>query len=140
MGFTGLNGFVGEFTILLGAFGSTVLGPYFAAAALIGVILAAVYLLYMWNKVFMGEVTHDENNHLQPLAWNETLALVLVVIAALVIGLFPQPFFAEMDKTSGQVADNLSKYAPGYSTQLVSMNTTHETQALNVDPAQGVGR
>src|SRR5258707_12571623 len=122
MGLPGLNGVVGEFTILLGAFGSTVLGPYFAAAALIGVILAAVYLLYMWNKVFMGEVTHDENNHLQPLAWNETLALVLVVIAALVIGLYPRPFFTEMDKTAGQVADNLSKYAPAQTTQVLNID------------------
>src|SRR5271157_4634650 len=87
MGLPGLNGFVGEFTILLGTFGSTILGPIFAAVATLGVILAAVYLLFMWNKVFMGEVTHEENNHLMPLQWNETLALVLVVIAAFVIGI-----------------------------------------------------
>ncbi len=55
MGLPGLNGFVGEFTILLGTFGSPILGGVFAVFATLGVILAAVYLLHMWNKVFMGE-------------------------------------------------------------------------------------
>ena len=77
-----------------------------------GVILAAVYLLYMWNKVFMGEVTHEENLALPPLRWNETLSLVTVVILALLIGVFPRPFFGYMDQTSGQVAAQLQSYIP----------------------------
>src|SRR5258708_2640931 len=129
MGLPGLNGFVGEFTILLGTFGSTVLGPIFAAVATIGVILAAVYLLYMWNTVFMGDVKHEENLHLPPIRWNETLALVLVVIAALVIGLYPRPFFSTMDKSSEQLASQLNKYAPGGTTQVSETNV-----------AQGTGR
>ncbi len=123
MGLPGLNGFVGEFTILLGTFGSTVLGPVFAAAATVGVILAAVYLLYMWNRVFMGEVTHEENLALPPLRWNETLALVLVVIAALVIGIFPKPFFNYMDKTSGDVAAQTSRYIPNQPAQAAPVET-----------------
>jgi NADH-quinone oxidoreductase subunit M len=115
MGLPGLNGFVGEFSILLGAFGSTVLGPGFTAAATVGVILAAVYLLYMWNRVFMGEVTHEENLSLQPLRWSETTALVCVVIAAIVIGLFPKPFFGYMDKSSGELATQVTKYLPAQS-------------------------
>ncbi|HLY25106.1 MAG TPA: NADH-quinone oxidoreductase subunit M, partial [Aggregatilineales bacterium] len=117
MGLPGLNGFIGEFTILLGTFGSTILGPIFAAAATLGVILAAVYLLYMWNKVFMGEVTHDENNHLPPLRWNETLALVIVVIFALLIGLFPGPFFGTMDKSNQQLAANTARFIPDQNNQ-----------------------
>src|SRR5512142_199823 len=55
MGLPGLNGFVGEFTILLGAFGSKALGsPWFAGLAALGVILAAVYILYMIQKMFLG--------------------------------------------------------------------------------------
>ncbi len=131
MGLPGLNGFVGEFTILLGAFGSTVLGPGFAAAATVGVILAAVYLLYMWNKVFMGEYrapeAHGHGGHGEPgevaanpyppLTWNETLALVVVVIAAIIIGLFPKPFFNYMDKSSGDVAAQLQRYIPAQTVQ-----------------------
>ncbi|MCC7452233.1 MAG: NADH-quinone oxidoreductase subunit M [Anaerolineae bacterium] len=123
MGLPGLNGFVGEFTILLGAFGSSVLGPGFAAAATVGVILAAVYLLYMWNKVFMGEVTHEENLALPPLQWNETLSLVLVVIAAILIGLFPKPFFGYMDKSAGQTAAQVQRYIPAQNAQAAAIES-----------------
>jgi NADH:ubiquinone oxidoreductase subunit 4 (subunit M) len=144
MGLPGLNGFVGEFTILLGSFGSSVLGFWFTLFATIGVILAAVYLLYMWNKVFMGEPktalaagdghdghgaaeahdahgAHDDHGHgaaaaanpYTPLTWNESLALVLVVIAALVIGLYPKPNFDAMDASVGATAAELQRYIPG---------------------------
>jgi NADH-quinone oxidoreductase subunit M len=131
MGLPGLNGFVGEFTILLGTFGSTVLGPAFAAFAALGVILAAVYLLFMWNKVFMGEyiapgaeeghghggheeTAHDEHaaNPYPPLTWNEITALVIVVIAAFAIGLFPKPFFGTMDKSAGEIQAQTQRYIP----------------------------
>jgi NADH-quinone oxidoreductase subunit M len=141
MGLPGLNGFVGEFTILLGSFGSPVLGFWFTLFASLGVILAAVYLLYMWNKVFMGqyrapaaatehgdesgpehtdshnvEVAHGEHalpaNPYTPLTWNETLALVAVVIAALIIGLYPRPFFQYMDASAGAVAAEMQRYIP----------------------------
>ena len=60
-GLPGLNGFVGEFSILMGAFNSEVLGsPWFAGFAALGVVLAAVYLLYMFEKVFLGPLTSEE--------------------------------------------------------------------------------
>jgi NADH-quinone oxidoreductase subunit M len=112
MGLPGLNGFVGEFTILLGAFGSNVLGAAFALFALLGVILAAVYLLYMWNKVFMGEVKWKENLTLPKLTWNETTALWVVVVAAIVLGLFSGPFFRLMDASTNEVRAQVSRYIP----------------------------
>ena len=55
MGLPGLNGFVGEFTILLGAFGSKAIGsPWYAGVSALGVIMAAVYILYMFQKMFLG--------------------------------------------------------------------------------------
>ena len=61
VGLPGLNGFVGEFTILLGSFGSQVLAnPWFAGLATLGVILAAVYLLHMFEKVYLGEIKIPE--------------------------------------------------------------------------------
>jgi len=62
MALPGLNGFVGEFTILLGAFTSPILNsPWFAGVAAVGVILAAVYLLVMFEKVFFGPVKVEVN-------------------------------------------------------------------------------
>jgi len=94
MGLPGLNGFVGEFTILVGAFGSKALGsPWFAGAATVGVILAAVYLLHMFEKVFLGPVKHAENLALKDLNLREIMTLLPLLVLIVWIGLYPQPFF-----------------------------------------------
>ncbi len=95
MGLPGLNGFVGEFTILLGAFGSKAIGnPWYAGISAIGVIMAAVYILYMFQKVFLGpagEITH--HHELKDLNWREIVTAVPLVIFMFWIGLYPKPFF-----------------------------------------------
>ena len=94
MGLPGLNGFVGEFTILLGSFGSQALGsPWFAGVATLGVILAAVYLLVMFEKVFLGPVKVEANLALKDLNVREIVTLVPLLILIFWIGLYPQPFF-----------------------------------------------
>jgi NADH-quinone oxidoreductase subunit M len=95
MGLPGLNGFVGEFTILLGAFGSKAIGsPWFAGLAAIGVILAAVYMLYMFQKMFLGPADKPENLALKDLNWREIATLVPILVFIFWIGLYPKPFFA----------------------------------------------
>ncbi|MCS6994271.1 MAG: NADH-quinone oxidoreductase subunit M [Anaerolineales bacterium] len=102
MGLPGLNGFVGEFTILLGAFGAGMQGGVFAGAggfwlaglAAVGVILAAIYILYMFQKMFLGpagEVTH--HHELKDLNWREIVTLLPILVFIFWIGLYPKPFF-----------------------------------------------
>jgi NADH-quinone oxidoreductase subunit M len=94
-GLPGLNGFVGEFTILLGAFGSQVLNsPWFAGIATLGVILAAVYLFVMFEKVFLGPLNSEANRTLKDLSPREILTLVPLLVLIFWIGIYPQPFFA----------------------------------------------
>ena len=94
-GLPGLNGFVGEFTILLGSYGSTVLNsPWFAGLATLGVILAAVYLLAMFEKVFLGPLTHAENQTLKDVSLREVIVLLPILVVILWIGLYPKFFFA----------------------------------------------
>jgi NADH-quinone oxidoreductase subunit M len=100
MGLPGLNGFVGEFTILLGAFGSDVLGsPWFAGLAAAGVIMAAVYILYMFQKMFLGpegSIVAEVKKHghaLRDLNAREIITLVPLLVFIFWIGLYPQPFF-----------------------------------------------
>jgi NADH-quinone oxidoreductase subunit M len=112
MALPGTNGFVGEFTILLGAFGSTVLAsPWFAGLATLGVILAAVYLLFMFSRVFLGPVTHAENQVLQDASWREWVLLVPLLILIFWIGLYPQPFFELINPTVDQLVSTLQSAA-----------------------------
>ncbi|MEN4042809.1 MAG: proton-conducting transporter membrane subunit, partial [Anaerolineaceae bacterium] len=100
MALPGTNGFVGEVTILLGAFGSTTLAsPLFAGLATLGVILAAVYLLYMFSRVFLGPLTHEENRTLKDVSWREWALLAPVLVLIFWIGLYPQPFFDLINPT-----------------------------------------
>jgi NADH-quinone oxidoreductase subunit M len=106
-GLPGLNGFIGEFTIMQGAFLSPDLGIYFVMLAVIGVILAATYLLRMFAGAFMGEVTHHENKELPDVNRTELGALVALIIPIVVIGFFPNLFFANMQAGVQQVVEHI---------------------------------
>lgn len=94
VGLPGLNGFVGEFTILLGTFNSPFLAsPWFAVIATLGVILAAVYLLHLFQQLFLGPVTNPENETLKDLSLREILILTPILLLSFWIGLYPKPFF-----------------------------------------------
>ncbi len=105
MGLPGLNGFVGEFNILVGAFNSSAIGsPWIAGIATAGVILAAVYLLFMFEKVFLGPITHEENRKLLDLSPREIAILVPLLVVIFWIGLYPRFFFDLINPTADQLA------------------------------------
>jgi NADH-quinone oxidoreductase subunit M len=103
MGLPGLNGFVGEFTILLGALGSEVLGVTFAALGTIGVILAAVYILYMFQQVYMGTLDNPKNQNLPDMNWREVAVMVPILILIFWIGLQPAAWFEVMDASATEL-------------------------------------
>jgi NADH-quinone oxidoreductase subunit M len=89
LGLPGLNGFVGEFLVLLGTFLSN---KVYAIIAASGVILAAIYLLWMYRRVFFGVITHDENKELKDLNLREWLVFVPLLVFIVWIGVYPYPF------------------------------------------------
>ena len=88
IGLPGLNGFVGEFLILLGAFLSL---PVYAVLASVGVVLAAVYMLWAYQRVFTGPIEIAENRELSDLTLREKSILVPITAAILFLGIYPKP-------------------------------------------------
>jgi NADH-quinone oxidoreductase subunit M len=95
----GMNGFIGEFLILLGAFGSTSLenARVFTAVAATGVILSAVYMLWMFQRVNYGPVTNDKNRGLRDLSAREWFVIAPVCAVAIVMGVLPNVFLRPME-------------------------------------------
>ncbi|HEX2831869.1 MAG TPA: NADH-quinone oxidoreductase subunit M [Thermoanaerobaculia bacterium] len=94
VGLPGLNGFIGEFLILSGSFQTH---PVAATIAASGVILAAIYLLWLVQKVFFGPLENEENKNIPEIAWNEVAALVPIVILMVWIGVHPNTFLKKME-------------------------------------------
>ena len=98
-GLPGLNGFVGEFMILLGSFESDVLAaPFLIALATLGVILAAVYLLWMLYRTFFGDVRVEANRSMVDVNAREFALMLPLIILMFVLGFAPNPF---LEKSEG---------------------------------------
>ena len=110
MGLPLLNGFIGEFTILQGAF---VENRMWAGLAVIGVILAAAYLLWLYQRVFFGKVTNAKNEKLHDLTPREVLYFTPLLIAAFWIGLYPKPFFEILEQPVNQLVQTVRPGYPG---------------------------
>ena len=94
IGLPGLNGFVGEFLILLGAFGASRTAAAFASA---GLVIGAVYMLWMFQRVVFGPIRHQENAELHDLTPREIAVLAPVVAMIVVMGVYPRPFLRTME-------------------------------------------
>jgi len=100
IGLPGLNGFVGEFLILVGTFRSH---PLYGVIGAVGVILAAVYMLWMFQKVMFGKITNPQNQNLADMTARETATLVPLVALIFFIGVFPSVFLAKMETSVSQL-------------------------------------
>jgi NADH-quinone oxidoreductase subunit M len=103
-----LNGFIGEFTILRGTYE---VGIQYVAWAVIGIILGAAYLLWLYQRVMFGPVTNPANEHLQDLNLREYVTLVPLVLLAFWIGIYPKPLFRVLERPVQQIVQQVN---PGY--------------------------
>ena len=101
MGLPTLNGFVGELMILQGAFAANRVWAYWAV---LGIVLGAAYLLWLYQRVFWGKVTKEENEKLPDLNARELATLVPLVVLCFWIGLYPKPFLAFLHAPVGRIA------------------------------------
>jgi len=106
VGLPGLNGFVGEFLILLGGFRFDVALGSVAAS---GVVLGAAYMLWMYQRVIFGEVTNEKNLAMKDMSVRELVVIVPLILLAIGMGVYPKPFF---DVMRASVATTIGRVPP----------------------------
>jgi NADH-quinone oxidoreductase subunit M len=120
IGLPALNGFIGEFTILAGAFqipadvsinvlGWTLGGKFWAVCGVSGIVLGAAYMLWLYQRTMFGPLDNPENQKMQDCNGREVLYLAPIVALCFWIGLYPKPFFDILDKPVARLVQQLEQ-------------------------------
>ncbi|MDA0986840.1 MAG: NADH-quinone oxidoreductase subunit M [Bacteroidetes bacterium] len=110
IGLPGLNGFVGEFLILVGSFNSSNLNSnWFTIFATSGVILSAVYMLWMFQRVIFGKIKNEANSKISDLSKREVAVLVPIIIFIIWIGVYPTTFLSISSNSTKKVVAYFEK-------------------------------
>jgi NADH-quinone oxidoreductase subunit M len=97
VGLPALNGFIGEYLILVGAFQAS---PVLAIISASAVILAAIYLLWMVQRVFFGVITNPKNEKLKDLNWRELAVMAPLILFIVWVGVYPKPFLSKTETSA----------------------------------------
>jgi NADH-quinone oxidoreductase subunit M len=104
IGLPGLNGFVGEFLILLGTF---LKSPRAAEVAVIGVVLSALYMMWAYERVWWGPITKAVNQTIKDLSGREIAVMVPLVALMLLMGLYPRPLLSRIEPSLSLLLDRV---------------------------------
>ncbi len=141
VGLPGLNGFVGEFLTIFGAFESDILGVSFAAFAATGLILGAVYILYMVGKVVMGPVREPKEyaGKVNDLNVGEIMTLAPIAAMCLALGLYPTPVLKSLEPAIGSVMMTVDQQF-NHGSRLVQSDHPQYEAWLVIDATEGVAK
>jgi len=119
-----LNGFIGEFLILLGVFKESYILAAFGAT---GLVLGAVYMLWAYQRVMFGPLDKRQNRELSDMNVRESVSMIPIVIMIIIMGVYPKPFLDKIEPT-------IEKIEPVFNKLLVDgANVTQETNDLEKD-------
>jgi NADH-quinone oxidoreductase subunit M len=121
IGLPGTNGFVGEFLILLGSFKVRTTATAFAT---FGIVLAAVYMLWMLERVIFGRITRSANEHLKDIGLRERLVLVPLVALIFWMGIYPNAFLGRVEPAVQRLLDSV------YARQTVELSHAAPNRAM----------
>jgi NADH-quinone oxidoreductase subunit M len=145
IGVPGLNGFVGEFLVLIGTF---LAHRWWAVVAIIGVIIAAVYLLWAYQQVFQGEPT-EADTKTRDLGWGERLVVAPLIILIVALGVFPKPVLDRITPSVDQLIIHVDRVThtnlpaglhPGSAAPATRPRTTAVALGPPTGPTPGVPR
>jgi NADH-quinone oxidoreductase subunit M len=105
-----LNGFIGEFTIISGAFQ---VNRWWAVVGVIGLVLGMSYLLWLYQRTTLGPIKHEENRGLKDLHWLERVTVAPLIVLVFAIGLYPRPLFKVLDQPVKQILSRLNSAPRG---------------------------
>jgi len=119
IGLPTLNGFIGEFTILVGAYGIPagygfevlglhVGGMFWVVCGALGIVLGAAYMLWLYQRTMFGKLDNPENAKLKDLDFREIMTLAPIVVCCFWIGLYPKPLFRILEKPVAEIAARLA--------------------------------
>jgi NADH-quinone oxidoreductase subunit M len=136
IGLPGMNGFIGEFLIMLGAFRWD---PRFVVVAGLGVILSAVYMLWMFQRVYYGDVTHEQNRHIPDLSVREWVVIGPLAAMAIYMGVFPNVFLKPMEPAITRIVERVERFEPlSASIALYAPEAPEALEALEAPEAPAV--
>src|SRR5437867_3032299 len=121
-----LNGFIGEFTILQGAFE---VNWRWAAWAVSGIVLGAAYMLWLYQRTMFGPCDNPKNQALKDLSFREVMTLVPLIAWAFWIGLYPKPFFDVLERPVTNIVERVN---PGFFSAPVATGPAAKTPASRV--------
>lgn len=128
IGLPGLNGFVGEFLILLGLFKTKIV---FAAFAVTGIVLGAAYMLWLFQRTMFGEPQGAENQNMTDLNFRQLCYMLPLVILMFWIGLYPKPFLTRIEPTVNHYVGQVQAQHQAY------LEATGQARAAEVKPTEG---
>ena len=130
IGLPTLNGFIGEFLILQGAFLHSIMWAAFAGS---GVVLGAAYMLYLYQRTMFGKVENPKNEKLPDLNLREFATFAPLIVLAVWIGLYPKPF---LDRLQTSVQHVVLRVSPEYTNAYAACNTTPKPEQLAASGGQ----
>ncbi|MEM7655577.1 MAG: NADH-quinone oxidoreductase subunit M, partial [Bacteroidota bacterium] len=110
VGLPGLNGFVGEFLVLIGSYASDVISGTWPILGATGVVIAAVYLLWMFRRVMFGELDKEENRQLVDLSGREIGVMMPLVVLMFVMGFYATPFLEQINPSSARIVNEVLQH------------------------------
>ena len=130
MGMPGLNGFIGEFTILRGVFEVSV---WWAALAVLGIVLGAAYLLWLFQRVMLGPITNPKNERVRDMNLREIVVMAPLIAGCFWIGLYPKPCFEILEAPTNKLVERLD---PGYFDRNAAAEPAEEARLARLVPEE----